>query len=57
MNENALKACMIGLMGLSLVVSGVLIGLGHNSAIQDAFLAIIGGVGSLSLWERLKKGS
>lgn len=55
MNENSLKACMIGLMGLSLVVSGVLIGLGHNSAIQDAFLAIIGGVGSLSLWERLKK--
>lgn len=55
MNENALKACMIGLMGVTVVSLSVLIGLGHNSAIGDALLAIVGGVGSLSLWERLRK--
>ena len=55
MNDNGLRACMLGLYGLTIVCLSALVATGHNSVITDALLALCGGVGTLGLWERLKK--
>ena len=55
MSENTLKVCLLALMGVTVVALSTLIGLGHNSGIQDALLVIVGGTGVLGVWERLKR--
>jgi len=55
MNENGLRACMLGLYGLTIVCLSALVATGHDSVTTDALLALCGGVGTLGLWERLKK--
>jgi hypothetical protein len=54
--DNSLRACMLGLYGLSIVCLSALVATGHNSVITDALMALCGGVGTLGLWERLKQG-
>ncbi len=55
MSENTLKACLLGLMGLTIVVLGVCIIAGHNSVIVDGLLTAVGGVSAIGIWERLKR--
>ncbi len=55
MSENTLKACLLGLMGLTVGMLSMLIALGHNSGMHDALLVVVGGTGVLGVWERLKK--
>lgn len=55
MSDNAVRTAMLALVGLTIAVLGSLVALGHNSAVTDGLLACCGGVGSLAIWERLKK--
>lgn len=55
MAETTLKACMLGLLALTIATLGSLVALGHNSAVTDGLIAICGGSGVLGVWERLKK--
>jgi hypothetical protein len=55
MNEYSLKACMLGLMGITIMSLAACVATGHDSAVTDGLLALCGAVGSLGLWERLKK--
>jgi len=55
MNENALKASMLGLLGVTIISLSACVIAGHNSAVTDLLIAICGGSGVLGVWERLKK--
>jgi len=55
MSETTLKACMLGLLAVTIATLGALVVTGHDSTVTDALLALSGAVGSLGMWERLKK--
>lgn len=55
MSENMLKACMLGLIAVTVAVLGACVITGHDSAVSDGLLAITGATGSLAVWERLRK--
>lgn len=55
MSDNALKACMLGLMGVTMAVLGGCVIAGHDSVITDSMLVMVGAVSGLGIWERLKR--
>jgi len=55
MTEIHLKACMIGLLAITVMSLAACVATGHNNAVTDCLIAVCGGVGSLGVWERLKK--
>lgn len=55
MSENTLKACMLGLLAVTIGTLGALVATNHDSAVTDGLMALCGAVGSLGMWERLKK--
>lgn len=54
MKENMKEICVLVSQVVVVVVLGVLVGLGHNSYIQDALLAVCGSVAGIGLYERVK---
>lgn len=55
MSDNALRACFLGLCGVTVVTLASLVALGHDSAVTDSLLAVCGGVTALTIWERLRR--
>ncbi len=49
------KCVLIGAQLVVVVVLGVLVGLGHNSAIQDGLLAVCGSVAGVGLFQAVTK--
>jgi hypothetical protein len=48
------EVCVLIGQVVVVVVLGVLVGLGHNSYIQDALLAVSGSLAGVGLWERVR---
>ena len=55
MSDNAVKACMLGLMGFTIAILGGCVIAGHDSVITNGLMALVGAVSGLSIWDRLKK--
>jgi len=55
MNEISLKACMLGLLGVTIICLTSLVITGHDSVVTDSLLGITTLTGGLGIWERLKK--
>jgi len=55
MTEIHLKACMLGLMAVTIGVLGGCVISGHDNAVTDGMMVLVGAVGSLGVWDRLKK--
>jgi len=48
------EICLIAAQVVVVIVLGVLVGLGHNSAIQDGLLAVSGSIAGVGIFERVK---
>lgn len=48
------EICVLVAQVAVLIVLGVLVGLGHNSAIQDGLLAICGSIAGVGIWDKVR---
>lgn len=48
------ELAILGGQVVVVIVLGVLVGLGHNSYIQDALLAVCGSIAGIGLYDRFK---
>lgn len=49
------ELCILGGQVAVVIVLGVLVGLGHNSYIQDALLAVCGSIAGIGVYDRFVK--
>lgn len=48
------EVCLLLMQGVVVIALATLVGLGHNSAIQDGMLAVCGSLAGVGLYERVK---